>query len=322
MNRYKAGILFALFCTAAQAQNAPDPSPHKIQFVTVDKDVKLEVLDWGGTGRPLLFLAGLGGTAHDFDNLAPKFTDHHHVYAITRRGFKPSSTPPITNENYDADRLGDDVLAVIDGLKLNRPVLTGHSIAGEELSSVGTRHPEKVAGLVYLDAIYQFSFYDPEEPDLSLDTATVRRDLDRMFEVAGTPAQSALIANIQAALPNLQKSLQDTADSLVGLPDIPPHDSTPEDEAGNRIFTNTRRYGVIKLPILAILARPHNCGTVCDKPFMQKIMAAEVARDTYFEKHNPDAKVVRLRGSHSIWRSNEADVLREMNAFMDGLPKP
>jgi len=322
MNRYKAGILFAFFCTAAQAQNAPDNSPHKIQFVTVDKDVKLEVLDWGGTGRPLLFLAGLGGTAHDFDNLAPKFTDHHHVYAITRRGFKPSSAPPPTNENYDADRLGDDVLAVIDGLKLDRPVLAGHSIAGEELSSVGTRHPEKVAGLVYLDAIYQFSFYDPEEPDLSLDTATVRRDLDRMFEVAGTPAQSALIANIQAALPNLQKSLQDTADSLVGLPDIPPHDSTPEDEAGNRIFTNTRRYGVIKLPILAILARPHNCGTVCDKPFMQKIMAAEVARDTYFEKHNPDAKVVRLRGSHNIWRSNEADVLREMNAFMDGLPKP
>ena len=322
MNRYKAGILFAFFCTAAQAQNAPDPSPHKVQFVMVDRDVKLEVLDWGGTGRPLLFLAGLGGTAHDFDNLAPKFTDHHHVYAITRRGFKPSSTPPITNENYDADRLGDDVLAVIDGLKLDRPVLAGHSIAGEELSSVGTRHPEKVAGLVYLDAIYQFSFYDPEEPDLSLDTATVRRDLDRMFEVAGTPAQSALIANIQAALPNLQKSLQDTADSLVGLPDIPPHDSTPEDEAGNRIFTNTRRYGVIKLPILAILARPHNCGTSCDKPFMQKIMAAEVARDNYFEKHNPGARVVRLRGSHFIWRSNEADVLREMNAFMDGLPKP
>ena len=322
MNRYKAGILFALFCTAAQAQNAPDPSPHKIQFVTVDKDVKLEVLDWGGTGRPLLFLAGLGGTAHDYDTLAPKFTDHHHVYAITRRGFKPSSAPPPTNENYDADRLGDDVLAVIDALKLDRPVLAGHSIAGEELSSVGARHPEKVAGLVYLDAIYQFSFYDPEEPDLSLDTATVRRDLDRMFEVAGTPAQSALIANIQAALPNLQKSLQDTADSLVGLPDIPPHDSTPEDEAGNRIFTNTRRYGVIKLPILAILARPHNCGAVCDKPFMQKIMAAEMARDAYFEKHSPDAKVVRLRGSHNIWRSNEADVLREMNAFMDGLPKP
>ena len=322
MKRYTASLLFVLFCAGAQAQKAPDTSPHKVQFVTVDKNVKLEVLDWGGTGRPLVFLAGLGGTAHDYDTLAPKFTDHHHVYAITRRGFKPSSAPPPTNENYDADRLGDDVLAVIDSLKLDRPVLAGHSMAGEELSSVGTRHPEKVAGLIYLDAIYQYSFYDPEVPDLSLDTATVRRDLDRIFEVAGTPAQTALIADIQAALPNLQKSLQDTADSLVGLPDIPPHASTPEDEAGNRIFTNTRKYGVVKLPILAILARPHNCGNSCDKPFMQKIMAAEVARDAYFEKHNPTARVVRLHGSHFIWRSNEADVLHEMNMFMDGLPKP
>ena len=322
MNRYKASILFVLFCTAAHAQDAPDVSPHKIQFVTVDTDVKLEVLDWGGTGRPLVFLAGLGNTAHVFDKLAPKFADHHHVYAITRRGFKPSSAPPPTNENYDADRLGDDVLAVIDALKLDRPVLAGHSIAGEELSSVGMRHPEKVAGLVYLDAIYQYSFYNPEIPDLSLDTATVRRDLDKMFEVAGTPAQSALIADIQAALPNLQKSLQDTADSLVGLPDLPPHASTPEDEAGNRIFTNTRKYGAVKVPVLAILARPHNCGANCDKPFMQKIMAAEVARDAYFEKHSPTARVVRLRGSHFIWRSNEADVLREMNGFMDSLPKP
>jgi pimeloyl-ACP methyl ester carboxylesterase len=322
MNRYAASVLFVAFCTAAHAQNAPDVSPHKIQFVTADKDVKLEVLDWGGTGRPLVFLAGLGNNAHVFDKFAPEFIGHHHVYAITRRGFRPSSVPPPTNENYDADRLGDDVLAVIDALKLDRPVLAGHSIAGEELSSVGTRHPEKVSGLVYLDAIYQYSFYDPEEPDLSLDTATVRRDLDRMFEVAGTPAQRPLIADIQAALPSLQKSLQDTSDSLVGLPDLPPHASTPEDEVGNRIFTNTRKYGVVKVPLLAILARPHNCGASCDKPFMQRIMAAEVARDAYFEKNNPGARVVRLHGSHYIWRSNEAEVLREMNGFMDGLPKP
>src|ERR1700722_12054445 len=37
-----------------------DPSPHTKQFVTVDKDVKLEVLDWGGSGRPLVLLTGLG----------------------------------------------------------------------------------------------------------------------------------------------------------------------------------------------------------------------------------------------------------------------
>jgi hypothetical protein len=49
-----------------------DSSPHQVQFVNVEKDVKLEVLDWGGTGRPLVLLAGLGSTAHVYDHFALK----------------------------------------------------------------------------------------------------------------------------------------------------------------------------------------------------------------------------------------------------------
>ena len=104
-----------------------DPAPHKIRFVTVAPGVKLEVLDFGGNGRPLVFLAGLGKTAHNFDKLALRFTAGHHVYAITRRGFGVSGTPPFMDENYDSDRLGDDVLAVMAALKIENPVLAGHS---------------------------------------------------------------------------------------------------------------------------------------------------------------------------------------------------
>jgi non-heme chloroperoxidase len=131
------------------------------QYVTVGKNVRLEVLDWGGTGRPVVLLAGLGNSAHVFDAFAVKLRANYHVYGITRRGFGESSAPAVSSGVYTADRLGDDVLAVIDALKLNRPVLMGHSIAGEELSSIGTRHPEKVAGLVYLDAGYSYALYNP-----------------------------------------------------------------------------------------------------------------------------------------------------------------
>ena len=41
-----------------------DKSPHTVHFVTVDGNVKLEVLDWGGSGRAQVLLAGLGDTAH------------------------------------------------------------------------------------------------------------------------------------------------------------------------------------------------------------------------------------------------------------------
>jgi len=73
------------------------------------------------------------------------------VIGVTRRGFGDSSAPA---SGYGADRLGDDVLAVIDALKISKPVLAGHSLGGEELSSIGSRYPERVAGLIYLDAGY------------------------------------------------------------------------------------------------------------------------------------------------------------------------
>jgi hypothetical protein len=59
-----------------------DPTPHKVQFVEVEKDVRLEVVDWGGSERPLILLAGLGNTAHVFDKFAQKLTPSYHVYGV------------------------------------------------------------------------------------------------------------------------------------------------------------------------------------------------------------------------------------------------
>lgn len=83
-----------------------DSSAHKVQLVTVEQGVQLEVLDWGGSGRPLIFLAGAGDTAHRVDGFAPRFTGQHHVYGITRRGVGASSKPARANGNYSADHLG------------------------------------------------------------------------------------------------------------------------------------------------------------------------------------------------------------------------
>jgi non-heme chloroperoxidase len=140
-----------------------DESTHSVRFITADRNVKLEVLDWGGSGQILILLAGLNADAHMWDKFAPKLVAAgYHVYGISRRGFGESSVPL---SGYSADRLGDDVLAVIKSLKLRRPVLVGHSIAGEELSSIGSRFPQKVAGLIYLDAAYIYAYYDSSFSD-------------------------------------------------------------------------------------------------------------------------------------------------------------
>jgi hypothetical protein len=65
-------------------------------MIAVEQGVQLEVLDWGGSGRPLIFLAGDGDTAHRFDNFAPQFTKQHHVYLeICKRAVWQSATPSI-----------------------------------------------------------------------------------------------------------------------------------------------------------------------------------------------------------------------------------
>lgn len=298
-----------------------DPSPHRIRFVTVQPDVKLEVLDWGGDGPPLIFLAGLGNTAHVFDELASHFTANHHVYGITRRGIGASSLPPTTDENYNADRLGDEVLAVMEALKIDKPVLAGHSIAGEELSSVGTRHPEKVSGLIYLDAAYAQGYYDPDGYSLTVDVDVVRRDLFELPKAGVSPIRSrALIAEMQAVLPNLQKSMANYAKELEGLPEYPPVPQNPQRAAMDAVDGGERRYGPVSAPTLAIFAVPPACKPDCDTASNREYTAQMVRQADAFAAGNPAAKIVRLPyADHYVFRSNEAEVLAVMNGFMDSL---
>jgi non-heme chloroperoxidase len=315
-----------------------DASSHTVQFVAVEPGVKLEVLDWGGTGRPLVFLAGLGNTAHVFDSFAPKFVGKYHVYGITRRGFGDSSTPTPTDDNYSSDRLGDDVLAVIDTLKLQRPVLAGHSIAGEELSSIGSRHPEKVSGLIYLDAGFPYAFYDRAHGDLQLDMLDTRNRIEQLLPHNGDPSgQKQATEALLASLPQLEKDLQNQLKILQAISPSttePPQATSPPSpppSAAVAIIRGEHKYTEIKAPCLAIFAVPHdpnsNAIPLTDPTHRAAALAADLERTTNvsnaFAAGVPSAQVVRLpNANHYVFKSNEAEVLRAMNDFLDKLPQP
>lgn len=135
----------------AQAQSVlwSDPSPHSVRMVSVEPGVHLEVLDWGGSGEALVFLPGLGNSAHSYDEFAPRFRDAYRVYGITRRGFGASSQP---ESGYDAAARTRDVVTLFDSLAIDRAVLVGHSFGGDELTHFAVAYPERVLALVYLDA--------------------------------------------------------------------------------------------------------------------------------------------------------------------------
>jgi pimeloyl-ACP methyl ester carboxylesterase len=122
----------------------------KSGFVNVNS-VKLHYVDWYGQGETLLFLTGGFGTAHDFDNLAPKFTDCFRVLGLTRRGAGESGKP---ESGYDTGTLVEDIKQFLDVMRIQRVHLIGYSLAGDEITRFAGLYPERSGKLVYLDAAY------------------------------------------------------------------------------------------------------------------------------------------------------------------------
>ena len=277
-------------------------TPHNRQMVKIDPETTLEVLDWGGRGRTLVLLAGLGNSAHLFDAFAAKLVKNFRVYGITRRGWGASTATPMPTfptvqiaENscemrpvpaadnpYDSDRLGDDIVKVLDVLHLEHPILVGHSIAGAELSSIALRHPKRVSGVVYLEALYNYAYVDGTGSDVPFSAEYPMR-------ISRGP------------------------------------DGNFRSDPGLAMLLGQHEYKSIPVPALAICASPmvvpsmlKEAGAVEGFKAFQKRAADRYA---LIQQQLPNLRIVLLpNAAHHVYRTNESDVLREMNAFIRTLP--
>lgn len=181
-------IVFSVATLLAQGQTSnptaarKDESPHKSEFIKVN-GVTINYLDWGGTGDPVLFLHGFPGSAHNFDEMAPKFVDRFRVLGLTRRGHGQSEK---VDTGYDVDTRVEDIRQFLDALKIERVNLIGFSAAGDELTRFAGLYPQRTIKLVYLDAAYdrrdvtELEKLDPllnpvtEEPPTKIEAAMIK----------------------------------------------------------------------------------------------------------------------------------------------------
>lgn len=314
---------------ASETATWHDSSPHRITFVTVDNQVKLEVLDWGGSGRAVVLLAGYQ-TAHEYDDIAPKLTAFCHVYGITRRGFGASSRP---DSGYTAQRSAEDVLQVLDALKLDHPALAGHSFGGEDLFTIGAQHSTLVAGLVFLDSAddptLPSSAYGVEEVDTKRLPASMTPEPEpdhssfQAFREWQLKAHGVMMPEAE-----LRQRYPVKSDGSMG------EDSTPK-WVRDAIFAGIQkpRYSSIQVPVLAILAVPFPL----DEQFKKyqprtaderSAMEQKYAMGEAFTKRtvqdlkagDPTAQIVTLPGASTyVFLSNENDTVHEMRSFVAGL---
>jgi pimeloyl-ACP methyl ester carboxylesterase len=339
MNRYSLSVLSVLLAAATSASPQQiewkDPSPHVVKFVTVEEGVQLEVLDWGGSGPALVLLAGLGDTAHVFDDFAPAVTARHRVLAITRRAHGRSSTPPT---GYGFARLAEDVVRVIDTMGVRRPIVIGHSFAGEEMHVLGARYSENIAGVVYVDAAFnRGDDSDSEAYDAVARTLPGAPGPEPQDRASFTAWRSFLVRIQGAAGPeaHLRARFLTNPDGSVGgqwAPDLPiRQEMTKEMRAAYSPYNPER----IRVPALALYAVPKSATDMIrpwyatDDPEtrgrVEKLYQLTRARfeghANWFKMFAPQGRVTEISGAHHLFLSNPSEVVQQIDAFVSSLPE-
>lgn len=100
-----------------------------------------------GSGSPLVILHGLFGSAANWGGHARTFAATHRVIVPDLRNH--GASPHGDAMGYDA--MAADVLALVDGLGLDRIDLLGHSLGGKISMQLALHHPERIARLVVAD---------------------------------------------------------------------------------------------------------------------------------------------------------------------------
>jgi pimeloyl-ACP methyl ester carboxylesterase len=103
---------------------------------------------WSNKGTPLIFLHGLASQSHMFDKVAPLLADRFRVIALDQRGHGESAKP---SSGYDFATVAQDLVALLDALKIKRAIVAGHSWGGNVALYFAAHYPERARGIVLID---------------------------------------------------------------------------------------------------------------------------------------------------------------------------
>jgi non-heme chloroperoxidase len=164
---------------------------------------------------------------------------------------------------------------------------------------------------------------------LNIDLVDLEKKL-ALLHVGKGPADSRPLIQelLETVLPGFERDLRERQETLKTTSPalLAAQAAVPVPAVLQAIMMGVQKYTDIPVPILAIYAVPHDLGSAAGADPAAR--AAQEARDEEttgaqakaFESGLPSARVERIpHANHYVFRSNEADVLREMSAFVGGL---
>jgi pimeloyl-ACP methyl ester carboxylesterase len=131
----------------------PSPShrPHAshtlrgVRSLTLDLDGPVHVADFGGTGRTMVLVHGLGGSHANWAAVAPALAAHARVLAPDLAGF---GRTPLAGRSAEIQANHALLDRVLDTIADGPVILVGNSMGGLLAMLEAASHPDKVAALV------------------------------------------------------------------------------------------------------------------------------------------------------------------------------
>ena len=119
--------------------------------VPVSRTIALSAYPRGldGPKVPFLLVHGLASNSRMWDGVAEVLAQNGHpVIPIDLRGHGRSDKP---DEGYDFGTLTTDLIAVIDEMDIEPPIVAGQSWGGNLVMELAARHPDRVCGVIGVD---------------------------------------------------------------------------------------------------------------------------------------------------------------------------
>lgn len=111
--------------------------------------VDLRYVDTGAGEPPIVFVHGWTCNRTNWRYQIAEFSKDHRVIALDQRGHGESEKP---DQDYTIEGFADDLMAFIEALGLERPVIVGHSMGGVIALNLVRRYPEIAAAIVMIDS--------------------------------------------------------------------------------------------------------------------------------------------------------------------------
>jgi len=143
-----------------------------------------------GDGTPIVFVHEYAGDWRTWEPQMRFFSRAHRCVTYSQRGYPPSDVPTDPGK-YGQDLARDDVIALMDGLKIDKAHIVGHSMGALTALLVGIKYPERCLSVTAAGCGYGSS------PDAKLveQTREASRETAKMFETVDFPTAAARYAD-------------------------------------------------------------------------------------------------------------------------------